>query len=278
MKTKYSNKIEYCKSRQEFMTLIEDHGDSFESYDWYLVTKSKFFNISLADNYADKLNWEYLCTFTKLEEKDIEKYADYVNWYEISCFQKLSVPFIKKYKDKLSLNKILTNSKISVNDNSECWKIFRENDDPKHHQIWDENLQNAPLFCPKVFVSKYMDYPGARDDSLLYKTDRYGRLIELTDEEKTARLKERKKKESTKKTSKTKKTEVKSEPVKDETPPVKPEINVKKKTSKKKKPKLDYSTMSKSQLKEVLTERNVKFLYHDTLEILRKKCYESETN
>ena len=62
--------------------------------------------------------------------------------------------------------------------------FFNENDDPEHHKIWDENLQKHLYFLPKLFVSKYMDYPGgARDDSLIYKTDRYGQLIELTPEE-----------------------------------------------------------------------------------------------
>lgn len=274
---KYLDKIEYAKNRSEFMKIIEDHNDSFDNMDWLYVCKSKFFVIDLADTYADKLRWEYLCTFTKLEEKDIEKYGDYVIWHEISCFQKLSIPFIKKHKDKLSLNRVITNSKISINDNPECWRIFNENNDPKHHKIWDENLQKATLFCPKLFISKYMDYPGARDDSLIYKVDRYGQLIELTPEEKQERLKAKKEREDKLKAEqKAKKNQSKSKTTKSEMNADDPKKVQNKPKNSKKKTKLDYSVMTKSQLKEVLASRNVKVLYHDTLEILRRKCSDSE--
>ena len=59
------------------------------------------------------------------------------------------------------------------------------------------------------------------------------------------------------------KTEI-SKPKKSTTPP------------KPKKEKLDYSKMSKAELKAILDKRNIRHLYHDTLDILRKKCEESE--
>ena len=48
----------------------------------------------------------------------------------------------------------------------------------------------------------------------------------------------------------------------------------------KKKPKeeekTDYSKMSKAELKDILEKRGVKTLYHDTMDVLRQKCLESE--
>lgn len=43
-----------------------------------------------------------------------------------------------------------------------------------------------------------------------------------------------------------------------------------------KKPSINYMSMTKAQLKEILKERNVRTLYHDTLDMLRQKCIESE--
>ena len=42
------------------------------------------------------------------------------------------------------------------------------------------------------------------------------------------------------------------------------------------KPKIDYDTLSKAELKNILSKRNVRVYYHDTLTILREKCRNSE--
>ena len=49
-----------------------------------------------------------------------------------------------------------------------------------------------------------------------------------------------------------------------------------KKEPKKEEAKTDYSKMSKTELKAILEKRGVKTLYHDTMDILRQKCLESE--
>lgn len=48
------------------------------------------------------------------------------------------------------------------------------------------------------------------------------------------------------------------------------------KVKKETKIKMDYNSLTKAQLKDILKSRNVKTLYHDTLDILRQKCIESE--
>jgi len=40
--------------------------------------------------------------------------------------------------------------------------------------------------------------------------------------------------------------------------------------------KEDYSKKSKSELKEILKARGIKFLYHDTIDMLREKCIASD--
>jgi hypothetical protein len=40
--------------------------------------------------------------------------------------------------------------------------------------------------------------------------------------------------------------------------------------------KKDYSKLSKAELKEILKERGVRTLYHDTIDVLRQKCIDSE--
>lgn len=268
----YEDEIKELKNEREIIDFIDDHEYDMTRTDWHYITKHPKLTFNLMMRYADNVHWEHICTFRKLTETEIETAKDYVNWYEVSAFQKLSIGFIKKYKDKLSLDAIMRHDKLSSSERSEFIDIFNKNNDPKHHKIWDENLQKAKIFCPKVFRSKYNDYPGARMDE--EPTKHYGIYqgqapgIEKNNEN------EKSKGKKDKKTSKKNvQTEVKIvEQAKEVVKTSKPKTT----TKKPKKKSIDYSVMTKAQLKQILDERKVRYLYHDTIEILRKKCKESE--
>lgn len=261
----YEDEVKECRSEKDLLDFIDDHSYDMTRTDWHYVTKHPKFTIKIALLYPEKVGWEYICTFRKLTEAEIEKCIKYINWYEVSAFQKLSIGFIKKYKDKLSLDAIMCGDKLSQADRNEFIQLFDKNNDPKHHKVWDENLQKAKIFCPKIFRSKYNDYPGARMDEEPKKS--YG-VYQWA----APALEAKNKKEETKTTKRSTKPKKKEEKV---------EVKVIKKETKKpvkktKKEVIDYSVLTKAQLKEILDKRKVRYLYHDTIDILRKKCKESE--
>ena len=47
---------------------------------------------------ANKLNWDYISSYSKLSERFIIKYKKYVNWHFIYEYQQVSNKFIKKYR------------------------------------------------------------------------------------------------------------------------------------------------------------------------------------
>lgn len=283
-KDSFKYRISSLKNEKELLSFIEDCSYKLTDTDWYLITKHPKFTMDIALTYADKVHWESICTFRKLSEEEIERSIKYINWYEISAFQKLSIAFIKKYKDKLSLDAIMRTEKFSTNDRNEFLKLFSENDDPKHHKIWDENLQKSTMFCPMVFRSKYNDYPGARMDEEPKKSFGivHGKISSdaKKKEKNTDKITKKNEKNIIKidKDNKTKNTKTNKSIKNKESENTKSKQVVKKETTKKKtaKKSIDYSKLNKSQLKEILDQRKVKYLYHDTIEILRNKCKESE--
>ncbi len=76
---------------------------------------ASYFTLSEAfiEEFADKLNWEYVSKNQKLSEPFIEKWADKINWYWISSYQTLSESFIEKWADKLTWDFICGRQKLS---------------------------------------------------------------------------------------------------------------------------------------------------------------------
>lgn len=228
--------IAEIRTVKELKTFINKNIEAMTEYDWFCVIKSPGWSNSLLEEFPDHLPWDSLCIFNQLPVDIMDKYSDKLDWYPVSCFQALDVAFIKKYVHKLSLDKLINNSKLNKEAEKLARELYNKYNDPEHHKIWDENLAKCRCFCPRDFKGKYDDYE---------KTP--GMFPGL---------------------------EIKKESVKS-----KPEVKAKKKSkssTKKSKETLNYDVMTKAQLKEILAKRNVRTLYHDTLDILRKKCRDSE--
>ena len=52
-------------------------------------------------NLKGKLNWKYVCQYSKLTDFFMEESNDYIIWDVVSIYQKLSEPFTEKHKVEL---------------------------------------------------------------------------------------------------------------------------------------------------------------------------------
>lgn len=217
---------------------LEKNHKLLDKYDWTQVVRCQGFSESLIPEYEENLSWSFLCTFNRLSTSVMDAYSHKLVWYSVSTFQPLDKEFIEKYQHQLSLDKLKQNEKIPSHLIKFINEIYEKNNDPEHHKRWDYNLSCDRSFCPKDFKGKYKDYTD--------KTLMSGTIAWEEAQEKKLKISNKKSKSKSKLDKPSQKA------------------------------KVDYTSMTKSQLKEILASRNVKTLYHDTLDVLRKKCIESE--
>jgi hypothetical protein len=190
-------------NNKQLVKYINENKDEFTSYEWLIVSKSPFLDLSLIEAFKEKLDWQYMSAFRKFEEKELKKYADYLDWLSVSRFQNLSMRFIKEYEDQLSFEELIKNEFLL--ETSVLAKIIamynERKDNPKYKKIWDENRRRNTLFTP----SKGLNIKVVEDK--IYSDE---------------------------------------------------ELNA----------------MSKDELKKILSDKNIRTYYHDTLDILKNKIIE----
>lgn len=89
------------KTEQEARSiLLDDWNKNSNGIGIYVAS---YFTLSEAfiEEFADRLNWEYVSKRQTLSEPFMEKWADKIGWYWVSSYQILSESFIEKWADKL---------------------------------------------------------------------------------------------------------------------------------------------------------------------------------
>jgi len=260
MEHKYEWEIRQITTKNEFERMVEKHGDELTSYEWLLMAKSPAFKIKYVSDYIDKQNWNYISTFYDFTIEELIDYEGKYLWYPVSAFAKLTRDFILNHVDKLSLDVLCKNQNLSKEDAELAFELKKKYDDPKHHKIWDDNAKACTILVPKNFKGNYDDYPGSL-------------LAEEKKKQQKKKEKESKKKKS--ETIKSEKQEIIKETKKKVVKPASKKSEVvkeqPKKVTKTRKPKIDVDTLNKAQCKEILDKHKVKYLYHDTIAILRDK-------
>lgn len=204
----------------------------------------------------DAYDWIHVTRHTNFTNDLIEMYPDKISWSFLCTFSNLSVEIMDKYSEKLewysiSAFQVLTKGFIEKYQHKlSLPKVLKNEKTPSHLRGFIQELieinddpshhkrWDQNLRDAKVFCPKDFKghYKDYNDKTLMAGTDEWA-LVQ----------------------SRKRKTKV-----------------VKKVVEEKPKVETDYSSLSKAQLKEILKERNVRVYYHDTLDILRKKCKESE--
>jgi len=230
-------KMRNAKSSFELLSLMDKYKGTLTPSIWAAIFRSKYFSQKIYKDFESLIPWEHIALFQEVPEEYIERYIDRFDYYEISCFYPLSAGFIKKHYHLLSLDRLANNEKLEKGAHDLAVRLYAKfKDSPEFHKRWDTNLRESTAFCPRNFRGRYGDY-----------------TVETPyPEYKPLSLK-------------------KKEPKKQniiQTTPAQP----KKRTPKPE----DYLGKTKAELKAILTKRNVRVYYHDTLDILRAKCAESE--
>lgn len=150
--------IREITTKAELSRFINKHADSLKPYEWLLISKCPAFKLEMVDKYLDKIDWEYISCFYNFSEEELRKYIGYYLWYPVSVFAKLSKEFMTEYADKLSLDALCRNDSLGKEELSFAHELKRKYNDPEHHKIWDDNLRNCKIFCPKNFKGNYKDY------------------------------------------------------------------------------------------------------------------------
>ena len=74
-----------------------------ETINWCEISSQEYeLDDNFIDEFANKLDWYFLCKYQTLTENIIDKYIHKIDWRIFSIYQKLTENIIEKYKDKLS--------------------------------------------------------------------------------------------------------------------------------------------------------------------------------
>jgi hypothetical protein len=144
------------RSTKELVEYIEKNKNNLSDYDWYFITNSDHFNLKLAPEYAENVDWSSICTFRRdLSESFMRKNAGYLDWYSVSCFQTLTKSFIRDFEDRLSLDKVSGNETlIDKNDIvafvTELYEKRKNNS--KYRNVWKKNLESS-IFKPSKKIN-----------------------------------------------------------------------------------------------------------------------------
>ena len=278
------DKIRNIGTQRLLKEYIAANAKTLNRYQWYLISKSKYFNLEMVrDEYLGMLDWEAISMNIPLSIKELETYSGYVNWFCVSAFQKLTINFIEKYKDFLSLDVLLNNSSLDKETEAYAQKVYRENNNMEHYIVWRDNLINARTFRPHIEIeSKTPIIVNCPDNDAISKMqkaelkqylDQYHvrYLYKNTLDELKNMLREKCKELL----SESKKS---SEIAEDAYAKIllqriiqqnhQAEVKVEK--------TVDYNALTKAELKKILDERKIRYLYKDTIDILREKCRRSD--
>lgn len=87
----------------------------FTEKDWYAISwKRKKMSANFLKKHANKLNWNWVCEYCKMDTKTLRKVDKYLDWDQVSRYQKLDEEFINDYSDKLNWNWISKKRKINM--------------------------------------------------------------------------------------------------------------------------------------------------------------------
>ena len=84
--------------------LTEDFIEEFaDKVDWHYICSCQDLSESLMRKYSDKLDWITVSRWQTLSEQFIEDFSQEINWHDISYGCAFSETFIEKYLNKLDL-------------------------------------------------------------------------------------------------------------------------------------------------------------------------------
>jgi hypothetical protein len=145
------NDLRRIRNTKDLIDYIEKNIKAMTDYDWYFVTNSDHFNLRLASEYAEYVDWSSICTYRRdLPETFMRKNAGYLDWYSVSCFQKLGKSFMRDFEDKLSLDKLVGNEYFIENAELGTFASSlydKRKDNQKYKSVWNKNLENS-IFKP----------------------------------------------------------------------------------------------------------------------------------
>ena len=206
----------------------------------------------IGDNNLFPEEWAVISCSKKITEKQIEKWSKYLDWEAIPLFYNLSLNFIEKNLKKINQYTLAKFQKVP-------FSFIQKN----------KNILYLPGF---LFNEKISFIEKNKIETLVSSVKKEKKKYwEELEKKSFFGKKTNNKKEiiSFEKPSKTTKENKVLETTKKERKNIKEEKTTFKKTK-------DYSGLKKNELKNILLKRNVKVFYHDTVEILIKKCKESE--
>lgn len=101
------------KTEQEARNILLDDWNKNSSGIGIYVASAFTLSEAFIEEFADRLNWEYVSKRQILSEPFMEKWAHKIGWYWVSSYQILSEPFIEKWADKLVWDFICSSQTLS---------------------------------------------------------------------------------------------------------------------------------------------------------------------
>jgi hypothetical protein len=146
--------LESIKKTRDLEHYISEFKDEMTNYEWLLVTKSEAFNLDVAEQHIENINWSYLCTFYKLPIKFMEKHFEYLDLYSVSAFQVLTFKFIEAYKESLSMDKVIKNE--SVRNMPEYSKVndmyLKMSKEERYTNLWAQHKEKSMFVAKKTKI------------------------------------------------------------------------------------------------------------------------------
>lgn len=153
-----STEISNLSNKKELREYIENNYEILTPFNWYYITKSRNFDLYIANEYPTKVDWEYICTCMNLSDSFLEKHKENLDWYSLSAFQHLSKEFIKKHYKELSLNVLCRNENLERDVQNEAVKLYNKYCNNKDFlKRWDENREKSPSFRPSKKLNLIKD-------------------------------------------------------------------------------------------------------------------------
>jgi hypothetical protein len=247
--------LESIKKTRDLEHYISEFKDEMTNYEWLLVTKSEAFNLDVAEQHIENINWSYLCTFYKLPIKFMEKHFEYLDLYSVSAFQVLTFKFIEAYKESLSMDKVIKNE--SVRNMPEYSKVndmyLKMSKEERYTNLWAQHKEKSMFVAKKTKIltsaasKKEPEKPKYKKKDL--ENMKKPELQEILDDMKVGYF------------------------YKNTVPELIDKILSKQKRVRYNESDLD--GIKKSVLHDILEERGVKIYYHDTVDELKQKVLDS---
>jgi hypothetical protein len=114
-------KIKKARNPKELETYIDEAGEMATPLMWLHVCESDHLTNDLIKKYDAHMDWRYLSAFRDIPERMIEDHVSDVDWYSVSSFRALTMRFIKKYIYYLSLDRLIYNDRLQISDDDRKW-------------------------------------------------------------------------------------------------------------------------------------------------------------